>query len=272
MQTTKSVEPFLKWAGGKRNLMPQIEPYIPTSFNAYFEPFLGGGAMFFCLQPEKAYLNDINSELINAYRCVRYDVDQIIQYLSDFKIAHCDQFYYHARDFIPEDRIERAARFIYLNKTCFNGLYRENSKGLFNVPVGKYKNPNICDVETLQEASRVLNSAWPTLSNESYLRLMARPVKNDFVYFDPPYAPASETANFTGYNASGFTLEDQKTLAAIFTNLVDRGVKCLLSNSDTPIIRELYKEFKIVEIQRKGSINSKGSKRGPVNELLIVGH
>lgn len=272
MQTTKSVKPFLKWAGGKQNLIPQIEPYIPREYNSYYEPFLGGGAMFFHLQPKLSFLADINEDLINVYNCVRDDVEQLISLLEIFQNNHSEQYYYQVRSLTYDDAIKKAARFIYLNKTCFNGLYRQNKAGQFNVPVGKYANPNICDADTLRAASQVLNQASPLLFHGSYLDLMSAPEPGDFVYFDPPYVPVSDTSNFTGYHAIKFDLHSQETLAQMFKKLVRNGVKCLLSNSDTPMVRELYQEFKIVEIQRKGNISSKGTKRGAVSEVLVVGY
>lgn len=266
--------PFLKWAGGKGRLIEQYQPYIPRHFRHYYEPFLGGGALFFHLshQCETAVLADLNPELVNVYSCVRDDVDRVIQLLQHHQANHCHNHYYAVRAQTDlRSPHQRAARLIYLNKTCFNGLYRENSKGYFNVPMGRYKNPKICDPLTLRLAStalqttRVLCSPFSTILQQAHTR-------QDFVYFDPPYHPISATSSFTGYNRYGFKAHDQRQLQRTFASLAQRGVQVMLSNSDCPLIRELYAEFYIHSIQASRAINSKAQRRGKVAELLITSY
>lgn len=266
--------PFLKWAGGKARLIQQYIPYFPTYFKTYYEPFLGGGSVFFYLherQAAKAFLTDINAELITTYRCVRDDVEKLIDLLKEHQLQHSKDYYYRIRTTIESSELKKAARLIYLNKTCFNGLYRENSKGEFNVPMGRYKKPNICDLSNLRLASVALQSA------EIEIRSFEKVLNNasnseDFVYFDPPYYPVSTTSNFTSYSRYAFNENEQYRLRDVFVELAQRGVKVMLSNSDTSFIRNLYKDFNIHTILARRAINSNAKKRGKINELLVTSY
>ena len=274
-------QPFVKWVGGKRGLLPQILPLIPKEFNNYFEPFVGGGALFFelyslgVLRDKKVYLFDINAELINAYNVVKNNHTELIDNLKKFKEKHSKEFYYEIRawdreeSFSQRSDIERASRFIYLNKTCFNGLYRVNSKGYHNVPMGSYKNPNICDEFVIYGASEALQKA--TIVNASYKNVLLYAQANDFVYFDPPYYPLTQTSNFTAYNENTFLDKEQIELFEVFKELHEKDVFVAHSNSDTDFIKNLYDEFYIEEIQANRFINSKGSGRGKISEILIKG-
>ncbi|EKQ67380.1 DNA adenine methylase Dam [Leptolyngbyaceae cyanobacterium JSC-12] len=268
-----SVEPrpFLKWAGGKSQLIPQYIPYFPKNYSTYYEPFLGGGAIFFHLQPRRALLMDINSELVNVYQCVRDRVDELIEFLKHHRNCHCSDYYYQMRACIPASAVERAARLIYLNKTCFNGLYRENSKGQFNVPIGRYKNPGIFDPDLLYAASRSLQTSEVVIAPFEAVLEYARS-HQDFVYFDPPYHPISATSNFTAYNRYAFKSDDHIRLRDTFVELAKRGVKVMLSNSDCPFVRELYQGFHIHPILAARAINSNAKRRGKITELLITSY
>ena len=271
MQQTISPRPFLKWAGGKGKLIQQYIPYFPKSFKSYYEPFLGGGAIFFYLNPHSAVLTDINPELVNAYRCVRDKVEELISVLEEHQLRHCKDYYYQVRQDQCTTNIEKAARLIYLNKTCFNGLYRENSKGEFNVPIGKYKNPKICNPALLRSVSVALQNAQITVrAFEEILEYASN--WDDFVYFDPPYYPLSPTSNFTAYSRYSFSQDDQRRLKYVFAELAERGVKVMLSNSDCEFIRELYRDFNISSITASRLINSNGTKRGKITEVLITSY
>ena len=269
VQQIVSPRPFLKWAGGKGKLIQQYIPYFPKKIKTYYEPFLGGAAVFFYLNPPSAALTDINAELVNAYRCVRDNVEELILNLEVHQLRHCRDYYYEVRQCPGVTNIEKAARLIYLNKTCFNGLYRENSKGAFNVPIGKYKNPKICNPALLRSVSAALQNA----------QINVRPFEDilehasscdDFVYFDPPYHPLSPTSNFTAYSRYSFSQDDQIRLKYVFAELAERGVKVMLSNSDCKFIRELYSDFNINSIIAPRLINSDVRKRGNITELLIT--
>ena len=262
--------PFLKWAGGKNRLIRQYKDYFPK-FKNYYEPFLGGGAVFFHLQPQSAVLTDINPELINAYCCVRDQVGELICLLQEHHQQHSNDYYYYMRSLIPNREIERAARFIYLNRTCFNGLYRENSKGEFNVPIGKYKNPQICNPELLRSASAALQNVKIKERLFEYV-LESANSSDDFVYFDPPYHPVSSTSYFTAYSRHSFSENDQYQLRDIFVELAGRGVKVMLSNSDCPFIRDLYSQFNFYDISAARAINSKIEKRGSIAEVLVTSY
>ncbi len=262
--------PFLKWAGGKGRVIQQYSPYFPT-FTTYYEPFLGGGAIFFHLCPNRAVLADINEELVNVYQCIRDRVDELIECLAIHQEHHCKDYYYSMRSNLGQKKVARAARLLYLNKTCFNGLYRENSKGQFNVPMGSYRNPTICDPMLLRSASRALKPV--AIALEPFDAILDRAKKTtDFVYFDPPYFPISATSNFTGYNRYSFTEADQIRLRDTFVTLAERGVKVMLSNSDCPFTRDLYEGFTIRVIHAARAINSNASKRGKITELLITSY
>lgn len=271
VRQTVSPRPFLKWAGGKGQLIQQYTRYFPKKYQTYYEPFLGGGAVFFFLAPPAAVLTDINPELINAYRCVRDNVEKLIERLEEHQRKHEKDYYYEVRQAKGLNNIEKAARLIYLNKTCFNGLYRENSKGEFNVPIGKYKNPKICNPELLRSVSSALQNA----------QLSVRPFENildyassadDFVYFDPPYHPLSPTSNFTAYSRASFSQDDQIRLKGVFAELAEQGVKVMLSNSDCKFVRELFSDFNIHSISASRLINSNARKRGRISEVLITSY
>ena len=272
------MQPFLKWAGGKRQLLPQIKPYIPEiGENTYFEPFLGAGAMLFSIQPHNAIVNDINSELYNVYKVIADE--QLFEELIEDLRSHVNEseYFYEIRaldrseDYQNLSPVKKASRFIFLNKTCFNGLYRVNSKGQFNVPFGKYKKPEIVNEAVLREVHQFLNQSNITFLNGDFKAAVKEAKSGDFVYFDPPYDPVSQTSSFTSYAQEGFGKAEQYELRDVFKQLNDRGCKVLLSNSDTPFIREIYEGFNIVTVQANRAINSKAEGRGKINEVLVVG-
>lgn len=273
----KLVAPVVKWVGGKRQLLPEIKKYSPKKFNTYFEPFVGGGAVLFELQPNQAIVNDINKELINLYSVIQNNVEELIDTLSNQKIySNTAECYYKIRELDREPKkynkltgVDRAARILYLNKTCYNGLYRVNSMGEFNSPFGSYKNPNIVNEITLTAVSKYFNDSNIKFLNEDFEKVVKTAKKGDFVYFDPPYAPISKTSNFTGYNENGFGENEQIRLKKLCDSLNKKGVKFLLSNSDCEFIRNLYKDYNIVTIKAKRAINSNGNNRGAVSEVLI---
>ncbi|AFZ59500.1 DNA adenine methylase [Anabaena cylindrica FACHB-243] len=263
--------PFLKWAGGKNRLIPQYKDYFPQHYKTYYEPFLGGGAVFFHLQPPKAVLTDINAELIITYCCVRDHVEELIELLQKHQERHGRDYYYDVRAYPEGTDLEKAARFIYLNKTCFNGLYRVNSQNKFNVPLGKYKNPGICQEDLLRVASKALYRA--DIQQADFTKVLQYALNSDdFVFFDPPYYPVSETSYFTAYSRYSFAEIQQVELRDIFVKLSKCGVRVMLSNSDCKFIRELYKNFNIRTISAARSINSNAQKRGVINELLITSY
>jgi DNA adenine methylase len=276
--------PFLKWAGGKTRLIGQYQPYFPKKFTTYYEPFLGGGAVFFHLAQQhsslQAVLTDINPELINAYCCVRDRVEELIELLEKHASEHSKdnkEYYYSVRSRSYNTDTEKAARLIYLNKTCYNGLYRENSKGQFNVPMGRYKNPNICQPDLLRSVSSLLKPAQIQVGKFPEILAFANS-SEDFVYFDPPYYPISATSNFTSYSRDNFKESEQLKLRDVFAELSQRGVKVMLSNSNCDFIKEIYSDCqafkisrlpKLIEISASRGINSNSCKRGKVKELLI---
>lgn len=270
-------KPFLKWVGGKTALLPEILPRLPERISTYYEPFLGGGAVFFALasEPEKrfkrAMLSDANIDLIDTYYALASNVEGVIKKLE--KHVYEEKHYYEVRSQDPEKLSDEsaAARFIYLNKTCFNGLFRVNKKGQFNVPFGRYTNPTICDEESLRSVSSVLRGQNVYLAKRDFEEAVSTASRGDAVYYDPPYCPLSDTANFTAYSAGGFGLAEQERLRDCFAQLDSRGVHVLLSNSDTPLVRKLYKGFKIEEVRAPRRVNSKAEKRGEVGEVLISG-
>ncbi len=267
-----ATKPFLKWAGGKRRLLAQFLPHFgPHIHNGrYFEPFLGGAAVFFGMQPRRAVLSDINAELIEVYQIVKQRPEELIDGLRIHKLNHCKDYYYKVREWQPETAIGRAGRFLYLNKTCYNGLYRVNRAGRFNVPMGKYKNPDIVNADGLQAASEALQTA--EIYNVDFEAATAGARAGDFVYFDPPYAPLSVTSVFTSYTAAGFTAEDQARLRDVVQRLTARGVKTAVSNSAAPLIYDLYDGLRIIEIAARRNINSKAEGRGEITELLIMNY
>ncbi len=269
--------PFIKWAGGKSQLISQYVSHFPENYQNYYEPFVGGGAIFFHLQPERSLLIDINLELVNVYRCVRDRVEELIDRLENHHQQHSPDHYYQVRAqltssddwFYEGNNVDRAARLIYLNKTCFNGLYRENSKGHFNVPIGSYKKPAIYDPEILRADSIALSTAQ--IEPGSFAQVLQHAhCSEDFVYFDPPYYPISPTSSFTAYNRYSFSEDQQIQLRDVVTELSDRGVKVMLSNSDCEFVRELYKEFNIHTIYATRNINCNAEKRGKITEVLVT--
>jgi DNA adenine methylase len=259
--------PFLKWAGGKTQLIPQILARFPKKYARYFEPFLGGGAVFFALAPKTAWLSDTNAQLIAAYTAIRDDLPSVVAALRSHVATEQHFYEVRAQQVGGLSEVQSAARTIFLNRTCFNGLYRVNSRGQFNVPFGKYKNPKICDVENLTRVSHALRSV--TLRHADVFTAARDARAGDLVYFDPPYDPLSPSASFTSYTAGGFSREDQARLAGLARDLADRGVHVLLSNSDTPFIRQLYAGFRVEGVFARRAINSRADRRGPVGELLI---
>jgi DNA adenine methylase len=268
--------PIVKWAGGKSKLLGQLLPLMPAGAELmrHVEPFMGGAAMFFARGPERALLCDVNPALVATYEAVRDAVDDVIAELERLSSAHdtrSDKTYYSVRERYNRSRtltpVERAAAFIYLNKTCFNGLHRVNRRGEFNVPAGRYKNPRILDADVLRTASSALRRAELRCTGFEQLLSSARP--GDFVYFDPPYEPVSSTASFTAYAQDGFRREDQLRLRDVFATLDKRGCKLMLSNSDVPFLRDIYKGFRLDTVQAARAINRDASKRGPVSELVV---
>jgi DNA adenine methylase len=275
MTTNKLVSPFVKWVGGKRQLLKVILQELPNDLRrlTFHEPFIGGGAVFFHLQPRHGSINDANPELINTYEMIKNDVDGLIQNLKSHK-NEADYFYeIRALDrevkFANLSKIERASRLIFLNKTCFNGLYRVNNSGEFNSPFGRYENPNIVNEPVLRAVSNYLNANDIQITHLDYADALQKISKNSFVYFDPPYHPVSESSSFTGYVAGGWGEKEQEGLRNVCNQLHAKGVKFLLSNSSTPLIHSLYKDYKINRVKATRSINSIGTKRGNVDEVLI---
>lgn len=267
------IKPVIKWVGGKRQLLHQIQPRVPETFNRYCEPFLGGGAVFFALQPQKFLVSDVNPELINLYTVIRDDVDALISHLGSMETSA--EEYYRIRSLDRDDawarvtQVERAARTIYLNRTGYNGLYRVNRAGQFNVPYGRHVNPRILHEESLRAVSSYLNTAQGQISCASYQETIADLREGDFVYFDPPYDPVSQSASFTSYTSDGFSREDQIALRDTCRELNDKGVKFMLSNSATPFIRDLYSEFTVELVSARRSVNSNAARRGAIHEVLV---
>ena len=274
---TPTLNPFIKWVGGKRQLLDRINDFMPISFNKYFEPFLGGGAVLLNVKPQNATINDLNYELINTWRVVKNNPKSLLKKLQEHQDKNTKEYYLDVRIMDRDGRLEklsdvdRAARFIYMNKVGFNGLWRVNKQGQNNVPYGKYRNPKIVDKKIL-DVSNYLNSNDIQILNGDYRHSVETAIENDFVYFDSPYIPLNPTSNFTSYNSSEFGLVQQKQLRDTALTLSNRGVKVMLSNSDTSFTRNLYKDkvFNIYEVQASRSINSNGNKRGKVNELIIT--
>jgi DNA adenine methylase len=272
--STVAPRPFLKWAGGKRQLLPELLARLPGSFRRYHEPFLGGGALFFALAERGhegargAVLSDVNPELVNAYQVVRDRVETLITLLGAFRNE--EEFYYEVREQDPSrlDPVQRAARLIYLNKTCFNGLFRENRHGRFNVPFGRYRQPLICAPNELRAASKALRGA--SIERRPFEAALELASPGDFVYCDPPYAPISRTASFTGYTGGGFDETAQRRLADRVRALGDAGVHVLVSNSWVPLTQSLYDGLRVEKVLASRAINSRGDRRGKVPELLAA--
>lgn len=270
------LKPFLKWAGGKRQLLHEIQKLIPYSINTYYEPFIGAGAIFFNFQPNRAVINDLNSELMNVYQVIKDNLDSLLNDLP--KHENSKEYFYHIRSldrepgYLNMSAVERASRIIYLNKTCFNGLFRVNSKGYFNVPFGYYKNPKIIEAMLLRSVHEYLNTAHITILNTDFEDAVHEAKKGDFVYFDPPYDPVSDTSSFTSYNLDGFNKNEQKRLKSVIDDLTAKECKVLLSNSGTEFIKKLYQGYHIKTVYANRAINSVASKRGSVDEVLVMNY
>lgn len=274
MKKNSLVSPVLKWVGGKRQLIAALTGLLPARIASYCEPFVGGGALLFSLQPHAAFINDINHELINVYEVIKDDVDALILELE--KHRNESQYFYTIRDWDRDkdsysrlSRVQRAARVLYLNKTCYNGLFRVNSAGEFNTPFGHYKNPSIVNAPTLKAVHAYFQSADIQFSSVDYAELSSALRQGTFVYLDPPYDPVSETANFTGYAKGGFDRSEQLRLRDFCDELNRRNIKFMLSNSATDFIRTIYAHYNLTTIQAKRAINSVASKRGEVDEIVV---
>lgn len=271
----QELKPFTKWTGGKRQLLPILKSNMPRNFTHYFEPFVGGGALFFDVQPESATINDFNSELINCYQQIKQSPSTLIELLRVHQQKNSKEYYFNLREADRDRRLEKmtdaekAARILYMLRVDFNGLYRVNSKNQFNVPYGRYKNPKIVDESLLYNVSDYLKKADVTILNCDFEEAVENAEAGDFVYFDPPYVPATATRAFTSYTQTGFTLEDQKRLRDTFAKLTVRGVKCLLSNSNTEIVKNLYKDFNIQEVNVTHVVGANSASRRQISEVLV---
>ena len=263
--------PIVKWVGGKRQLMFELLKNMQKNYNRYFEPFIGGGALFFELQPNNAYISDTNEELINLYQVVRDNINELIKDLKKHKITK--EYFMEIRNIDRTQEyqnwsdIQKASRFIYLNRTCFNGMYRVNSKGEFNVPFGNYKNPRIVDENNLLNCSELLKNT--EIECADFSQILSKVKKGDFVYLDPPYVPLNETSSFTSYTKDGFDLDMQFKLRDVCDELDNKGVKFLLSNSDTKLVNELYENYNIKKVFATRAINANPDGRGKITEVLV---
>ncbi len=270
LELTIKPKPFVKWAGGKRQLINVLLHNRPYKFGMYMEPFVGAGALLFALSPKRAIISDINPEIMNAYLVIKDEVNRLI--LSLRKHKNEEDYFYRTRSKNPKrlSQVQRASRFIYLNRTCFNGLFRENSKGEFNVPFGNYKNPKILDKENLVAVSDYLNSNKIKILCRDYKKTALLAKQGDFVYFDPPYHPFNATSSFTKYSKGDFTEKDQIELSQVFRKLDNKGCNVMLSNSNTKFIRNLYRGYNIQSIEANRAINCKAERRGKgLYEILV---
>jgi len=269
------MKPFLKWAGGKRQLLDTLRLFVPRDFADYYEPFVGGGAMFFDLQlnspGHRSYISDSNGRLMSTYGAVKDELEEVVKNLELYKKAHDvrgKDFYYEARESIPQEIPKLAAWMIFMNKTCFNGLYRVNKGGAFNVPYGKYADPKILDLDNLSSCSKALQSCY--VMHGDFRQILDEPVEGDLVYIDPPYIPVSETSNFTAYTKQSFGPKDQEDLAALAKKLTEDGVYVIISGSGSEETLSLYKDsFNVYEVAAKRSINSKAENRGEIKEYIF---
>lgn len=273
----KLVAPVVKWVGGKRQLLDDITPLLPAKMTSYCEPFLGGGALLFSIQPSKAIVNDLNGELITVYEAIRDDVEGLIAELQ--KYENTPDCFYRVRDLDRDKekyrsmtKIEKAARVLFLNKTCYNGLFRVNSMGEFNSPFGHYKAPNIVNEPVLRAVNKYFRENQIVFYNEDFEKTLERVKKGCFVYLDPPYDPVSDTSSFTGYNKGGFGRSEQMRLKTCCDKLNARGIHFMLSNSATDFIKSLYEDYNITIVKAKRAINSDATKRGAVEEVLITNY
>ena len=272
-------KPFVKWAGGKRQIMPEIKKYVPENYDTFYEPFVGGGAVFFELAPRKAVLNDYNSELMNVFECIKDEdkFDKMCTELNHHEANHSEEYYYQVRNIDRDIKkynkladYKKAARTIYLNKACFNGLYRVNSKNEFNVPFGKKEKVNTYEGQNLGVVHCILNFNDVKLLSIDFEEAVKDAKKGDFVYLDPPYD--SDTSTFNDYTENGFNKDEQRRLALLFKELSDRGCYVMLSNHNTILVNELYKDYNIHVISAKRNINANGKKRGKVEEVIITNY
>ena len=276
----EDIHPFVKWAGGKTQILDKIKALMPENYGTYFEPFVGGGALFFDIAPANACINDFNSELICVFNCFKNDkqFELMLDELDKHQSMHSEDYYYKIREMDRDENFVnlpiyvRAARMIYLNKSCFNGLYRVNSKGFFNVPSGKKEKVNTYENKNMYNIKNYFNCSDIRVSNTDFEEAVAKAKTGDFVYFDPPYDTLEDKDSFTAYAKDDFGKEEQKRLAKVFRELSDRGVKAMLSNHNTPLINELYKDYNIHVITARRNINSKGNARGPVEEVIITNY
>ncbi|MCY7025792.1 DNA adenine methylase [Streptococcus sanguinis] len=273
-----NLQPFTKWTGGKRQLLGELRSYMPETYGRYFEPFVGGGALFFDLAPEQAVINDFNEELINAYRQIKNNPAELINLLIKHKENNSKDYYLELRSADRDGRIsrmtgvERAARILYMLRVDFNGLYRVNSKNQFNVPYGRYKNPKIVDVDLLYQISEYLNENDIEILQTDFAEAIKDAQTGDFVYFDPPYIPLNETSSFTSYTHEGFSYEEQVRLRDTFKELTERGVYAMLSNSSNPLVEELYKDFNIYFVEAQRTNGAKSSSRGKISEIIVTNY
>lgn len=276
--TSRTLQPFTKWTGGKRQLLPVIKSFMPESYHHYFEPFIGGGALFFDLAPKTAYINDFNSELINCYQQIKDNPDELVALLTQHQENNAKEYYLELRSADRDGRIdnmspvERSARIMYMLRVDFNGLYRVNSKNQFNVPYGRYKNPKIVDVDLIMTISKYLNENNIHILNGDFETAVQAVQARDFVYFDPPYIPLSETSAFTSYTHEGFSYEDQVRLRDTFKMLSKKGAFVMLSNSSSPLVEELYQDFNIHEVEVTRTNGAKTSSRRKISEILVTNY
>lgn len=275
-----SLTPIVKWAGGKRQILNRIKEYMPNEYNTYFEPFVGGGAVLLDLTPNNAVINDVNQELLSIYKCLQdKELYELMKNELDVhERMHCEEYYYEVRSWDRKPRFEleplwkRAARAIYLNKSCFNGLYRVNASGYFNVPSAKKEKIKTYVPENLESLHNYFSKENVVILSGDFVEACRTAKSGDFVYFDPPYDVLEDKQSFTAYSKFDFNKEDQKRLAECFKDLTKKGVKCMLSNHNTPFINELYKDFNIHVITARRNINSKGTERGAVEEVIITNY
>ena len=277
-KSQSTLQPFTKWTGGKRQLLPIIKSLMPDNYNNYFEPFIGGGALFFDLSPDKAVINDFNNELINCYQQIKKYPQKLIELLAKHQENNSKEYYLELRSADRDNRIdkmtnvERAARIMYMLRVDFNGLYRVNSKNQFNVPDGRYKNAMIVDSDLILSISQYLNSNNIKILTGDFEKAVQDVVAGDFVYFDPPYIPLSETSAFTSYTHEGFTYEDQVRLRDCFKKLDEKGAFVMLSNSSSPLVEELYKDFNIHKVEANRTNGAKTSSRGKISEIIVTNY
>lgn len=278
LKSQPTLQPFTKWTGGKRQLLSVIKSLMPDNYNRYFEPFIGGGALFFDLAPKTAYINDFNSELINCYQQIKDNPKELIDLLTRHQANNSKDYYLNLRSVDRDNRInemspmERAARIMYMLRVDFNGLYRVNSKNQFNVPYGRYKNPKIVDETLILAISDYLNKNNIQILNCDFECAVKDVKSGDFVYFDPPYIPLSETSAFTSYTHEGFSYEEQVRLRDVFRKLDRKGAYVMLSNSSSPLVEELYKGFNIHKVDANRTNGAKSSSRGKISEIIVTNY